>query len=1096
VVRILLASIIAIVTVLLAASAGRWGEPRVLRCGYAEFAPYTLADSRGMPSGLAVEIVRRAAERAKVRLEWVRTESPEESLRKSEIDLYPLFTVTAERMREFHMSEPWWEYSQLLLSRKDRPLRSAADTTGKRIAVRNLNAVLQIAESVLPGAFLSPTMNVPEMVADVCSGKLDGAMAEGRLAYAALLEQPAACGNRQLISVPLPGAINQMASISRRGAAQTADRIFDAIQDMVASGAVTEMANRWFFMPQQRYVRQRLVERQRWYLGLLYTAGVLLLFLSVSFWWKARVLRRQAGQAWKFAEEAKLQFEAFMAHSPAISVLKDRDGRFLYVNRAFENAFGITAADAIGQTTPPRLPHQTIAESHARDLELLHSRKPQQHLLVLADRDGVLRHWLVMRFLVGHESAAPLIGVKAIDVTEQHEASERVRQSEERFRMLFDQAPVAMHEIDCDGVVRRVNRAECELLGMEETEIVGRHASEFAAPEERDRSRTSVARKLAGVKPLSVFERTFARKDGSLVVIEVHESAILGPGGSIQGIRSCLVDLTERYEAQRRLDEFAEQLQQKNAALATALEAAEEATRLKSEFLANMSHEIRTPMNGILGMTELLVASGLTEEQRSLARAARESGEHLLGIINDILDFSKIEAGKLQLERTSFDLRETVEAAAALMAPGAHAKGVEMICIVEPEVPHRVFGDPVRLRQVLLNLTGNAVKFTEAGHIALLVSGGPREDGRRAMIGFSVVDTGIGIPPGALSTLFTPFTQADSTTTRRFGGTGLGLAISRRIVNHMGGEMGVHSREGRGSTFWFNLEMDCDGAQERAAEYPELRGLRMLVVDNHPLAGSVVMRYAETWGVRTSGAASGEEGLKMLREAIEACDPFSVAAVDVEMPGMDGVEFCRELTWDRQLASTRAVMMTPLGTPAPAGSAAIGISKPVNPGDLIECLRRVAHGSPRAAKVAKVETKAAVAEKPKRGRVLIAEDNPVNQRVASLQVKSLGFETDVVGDGEEALEALQRLAYTLVLMDCQMPRMDGFEATRELRRRESTGRRTPVIALTANAFASDRDACMRAGMDDFLSKPVNLRDLAGVLERWSGPAATGDARHQ
>ncbi|HXA50493.1 MAG TPA: PAS domain S-box protein [Candidatus Acidoferrum sp.] len=1087
--------IVAIGTALLAACAGGWGEPRVLRCGYTEFAPYTLADAHGLPSGLGVEIVRRAADQAGVRLQWVRTEAPELALRKGEIDLYPLMTVTAQRQREFHMGEPWWEYSQLLLSRKDRPLRSAADTTGKQIAVRNLPQVLQLAETLLPGAFLNRTMNVPRAVADICSGKLDGALVEGRLAYAALLEQPAACLGQQLESRPLPGTVNQMASVSRHDAARAADRIFDEIQNMVASGAVTEMANRWFFMPQQRYVRQRLVERQRWYLGVLYTAGVLLLFLSVRFWRQARVLRRQAERAWKLAEETKLRFEAFMAHSPAVSVVKDGEGRFLYVNRAFEQVFGVTAADVIGQTMLPGVPAEVMAEMRLLDLELLRVRETRQNVMELVDCNGIRRHWLVLRFLICDESDAPLIGVKAIDVTEQHQASERVRQSEERFRMLFDQAPVAMHEIDRDGMVRRVNHAECLLLGLEEAEIVGRHASDFAAPDERERSRTAVARKLAGVKPLTVFERTFARKDGSRVALEIHEAPILGPGGSIQGIRSCLVDLTERYEAQRRLDEFAEQLQEKNAALAMALEAAEEATRLKSEFLANMSHEIRTPMNGILGMTELLVATGLTEEQRSLARAARESGEHLLGIINDILDFSKIEAGKLQLERTSFDLRETVEAAAALMAPGAHSKGVELICIVEPEVPRQVFGDPVRLRQVVLNLTGNAVKFTTAGHIALLVSGGPREDGTRAMIGFSVVDTGIGIPAAALSTLFTPFTQADSTTTRRFGGTGLGLAISRRIVNHMGGEMGVNSREGKGSTFWFNLDMDCDDGPAAAAPYPELRGLRLLVVDDHPLARNVVIRDAGFWGLRTAGAASGEEGLRMLRQAAEAGDPFSMAAVDVQMPGMDGVEFCRELTADCQLSPTRVVLMTPLGTPAPAGCAAAGISKPVNPRNLLECLRRVAQGAPREAKVAKVEKvakKAAMTEGTPRGRVLIAEDNPVNQRVASLQVKSLGFETDVVGDGEEALQALERLAYTLVLMDCQMPRMDGFEATRELRRREPEGRHIPVIALTANAFASDREACMRAGMDDFLSKPVNLRDLAGVLERWSG-SATGPA---
>ncbi len=1028
-------------------------------------------------------------------LQWVRKDDPEDALRRNEIDLYPIFTVTPHRQREFHMSVPWWEYSQLLLSRKDRPLHGAADTIGRRIAVRDLSHVITVAQGVMPGALLAPAAEVPAMVADLCQGRLDGALVEGRLLFTVLMEQPAACQGHQLESYPLPGSLSQMASISTRAAARPADRVFDAIQDMVADGTLTEIANRWFFMPQQRSVRQRLIERERWHLELLYAAALVLLLASVRFWLRARVLRRAADQALAKAGEAERRFEAFMAHSPAISVLKDPKGRILYCNRAFEKAHGVAARDAVGRTDADIWPPATVAQMRLHDGEVLRTGDPQQYVLEIPDPQGRQRHMLVLKFQVIAESGEALIGVKAIDVTEQQRAAEQVRQSEERYRMLFDQAPLAMHEIDQEGVVRRVNRAECELFGLQPDEILGRHASEFAAPEEREESRSSVAAKLAGVKPLNPFPRRYAHRDGSPLVVEVHESPILGAGGAIQGIRSCLVDLSERYEAQKCLDEFAGQLQEKNAALAQALGAAEEATRLKSQFLANMSHEIRTPMNGILGMTELLLRSGLTPDQQSLARAAAESGEHLLEIINDILDFSKIEAGKLQLEHVPFDLREAVEAAAGLMAPGAHAKGVELICQVEPEVPTRVFGDPARLRQVLLNLTGNAVKFTGEGHIALLVSAGRRDSSSRAVIGFSVVDTGVGIPADALDHLFTAFTQADSTTTRRFGGTGLGLAIARRIVNQMGGEMGVNSREGRGSTFWFNLEMEFDPAAVEDSADPQLRGRRLLVVDDHALARNVLIRQAECWGMRPAGAADGAAALDLLRKAAAAGEPFEMAVVDARMPGMDGATLCRALSGDAGLAATRVVLMTPVGVPAPAGCGAAAVSKPVKPHELLEALSRIL--APAKRRPATPMPAEPARQKPPRGRILIAEDNPVNQRVASLQVKCLGFETDVVSNGEEALEALERLAYTLVLMDCQMPRMDGYEATRALRAREGKGRHTPVIALTANAFASDQEACLQAGMDGFLSKPVNLRELADALELWSRapvPRPTGSGR--
>src|ERR1019366_2729364 len=711
-------------------------------------------------------------------------------------------TVTRERDRDLHMSVPWWESSQTLLSLRDRPLKNPAAAAGKAIAVRDLAFGVAVAAQNLPGANPVPTRNTKKMIGDVRSGQVEGAPLDGRLINEELLDQPASCAGHKLLLVPLPKTKLPMATVSTRAARSTADRLYSVIDQLALDGTLTELTNRWFVMPQQRYVQERLSQRQRQHLAILFAVGSLIfVLLNVWHWRRSFRTRRAAEKAWTRARHAEERFEAFMANSPAIAFIKAPDGRHRYVNQAFAAYLHRPAEEICGKTDAELWPGSASDAMRASDLQILATGKSMQYVQSLPDPEGTVHHWLVLKFRLADESGQPRIGGKAIDITLQQDAAELVARNEERYRMLFEEAPVAIHEIDAQGIVRRVNRTGCHLLGLSAEEILGRHASEFVSPDLRQVSMAAVSAKLLGLKPLEPYERRYQTKDGRTLTMEVHESPILGESGVLQGLRTFMVDLTGRKEAQARLDAFAAALQEKNVALGAALDAAQAATQLKSQFLANMSHEIRTPMNGVLGMTELLLATDLSEEQRTLARNVSQSGEHLLAIINDILDLSKIEADKFEVENLPFDLGQAVESTIDLLAPGMAPKGVELTCFLAPDVPSRLIGDAARLRPGVFDFVGNAGKFTSQGEVSVRVTC-QENAARHATLRVTVADTGIGIPRDAQPHVFDAFIQADSSTNREYGGTGLGLAIAQRIVRLMHGEISVESTEGKGSTFW------------------------------------------------------------------------------------------------------------------------------------------------------------------------------------------------------------------------------------------------------------------------------------------------------
>jgi two-component system sensor histidine kinase/response regulator len=675
----------------------------------------------------------------------------------------------------------------------------------------------------------------------------------------------------------------------------------------------------------------------------------------------------------------------------------------------------------------------------------------------------------------------------AQDILERKRTQEALLASEERFRGLLESAPEAVLVVDSAARIVLVNAQTEQTYGYPRDELLGSKL-EMLVPE-RDRhvvsKRFEARRRQPRPRGKEVGqERISRRKDGTEFLAAVNISYIEADEDFL--MLSFVTDITARKHAE--------------AELKAARDAAEAAAQAKSDFLANMSHEIRTPMNGVLGMAGLLLDTELNGEQREYAQTLRNSGEALLAIINDILDFSKIEAGKMTIEPIPFDLRVMAEETADLLASRAQEKELELILRFSPQAPRRVIGDPGRVRQILLNILGNALKFTDKGHIYLNVECLERTK-EGVMLRFAVEDTGIGIAEEQISKIFERFSQADASTTRKFGGTGLGLSISQRLAALMGGTMGASSVPGKGSTFWFCLRMPLDLAGPvDLPRVADLSGVRILAVDDNATNRFVVHEQLNSWHLRNDVCESGPQALQILREAQAAADPYDIVVLDHQMPEMSGEELARAIKADPALQETVLVMLSSHGQRGDAnrmkdaGFAAY-LTKPVRQSQLFDALavswatRMRGERSLLITRHTLAESAAAPPQPPARtelvirARILLVEDNAVNQKVAVRMLEKLGCRVDVAANGSEAVQMLELLPFDLVFMDCQMPVMDGYEATREIRRREGQRAHQIVVAMTANAMQGDREKCLQAGMDDYISKPINKGDLINALNR-------------
>jgi PAS domain S-box-containing protein len=793
-------------------------------------------------------------------------------------------------------------------------------------------------------------------------------------------------------------------------------------------------------------------------------AGVVLVFRDVT-------QRRQAEEAEAFHRNEQ-RWRSLTEALPQLVWSATPDGACDYFSTQWTEHTGVAEADLLGWRWLEALHPEDREPTRQFWLESVAGRHPYDLEYRVRRRDGEYR-WFKTRGVPIRDGGGKIVKWfgTCTDITDLRQTEEALRASERRFRGTFENAAVGIAHTDHAGRFLRVNETFCAIVGYLHAELLRKTFQDITHPDDLAASVEPFAALMRDESPGFGIEKRYLRKDGSPVWVELFVSPQRDAAGRPAYAIAVIQDISER----RRLD----------AELRQAKEAAEAANRAKDEFLANVSHEIRTPMNAILGMTELALDTELTDDQRQCLKTVKAAADNLLGIINDLLDFSKIEAGKLELDPADFSLRAVVAGTLRALAARAHRKGLELVGDVQPDVPDALVGDAGRLRQVLLNLADNAVKFTDAGEVEvrLEVVGDltPEEVGLR----FAVRDTGIGIPPEKQRSIFRAFEQEDTSTTRRYGGTGLGLTIASRLVALMGGAITVDSEPGRGSTFAFTARFGRRPHQPDPAAAPQAAlpdGLRALVVDDNATNRHILEERLRDWGMEPAAVGGGPAALDALRAAAGAGRPYPLVLLDARMPDADGLAVAAEIRGRAELSATRIILLTSGDRPGDlARSRESGVDahllKPVQPEDLLDAILRVT-GRPVVASTPAPPPAVAPL------RVLVAEDNEFNAQLLEQLLIRRGHRVRVAGDGREALALAGEGGFDVLLLDVHMPELDGFQVVRAIRECErAVGGHLPVVALTARSRAEDRERCLAAGMDDYLSKPVRTADLWAAMDR-------------
>ncbi|HEX8263863.1 MAG TPA: PAS domain S-box protein [Pyrinomonadaceae bacterium] len=796
--------------------------------------------------------------------------------------------------------------------------------------------------------------------------------------------------------------------------------------------------------------------------------------------------------------ESEQRFRSFVNNSLALFCTHDMQGVILSVNPAACAACGYAEDELVGRNLADLLllDEKTFSADY---LERIKTDGKLRGLMPVRTKNGESRIWLYNNIVTRDEENREYILGSALDVSEIKRNEEKLKKSQEMFNLYVNNSPAVIFLKDETGRYIKINRTFEKNFQRDRKELEGKTDFDIFPREVAESVRTNDRIVLETGKMLKAVEIVPTR-DGTLNYWLSHKFLIENEEGEklVGGIS---INITERKQTE---DE-----------LRAARDAALESARLKSAFLTNVSHELRTPMNGVLGMTELLLETPLDRTQRDYAETIRQSGDMLLTVINDILDLAKIEAGKLRFETVDFDVRETVESTIEMLSPRAFGKNIEIASLIDENVPRIVRGDPGRLRQVLTNLAGNAVKYTVSGGVRVEVKTLEEKSGQ-TILRFDVIDTGIGIDEKNLKNLFQPFVQIDNSTTRQYGGTGLGLVISKQIVEMMSGEISVESEPNKGSRFSFTASFTkkSDRSEGENAALPltrQLKGKRILIADANPVTCRNLEQYCRIWNLEPIHAENGEEVLRKLRQAVLENRAFDYVLIDLNLPDWDGFSLVRRIKTEAILAPSRIIVTTALGQRGDAAEAQkIGIAayltKPVRGSQLLECLSAIltednstAGTRPPADLITRHSLRESRTERNvavnvvnnKPFRILVVEDNEVNRRVLLEQLKKAGVTADFAVDGVDALEKIAAANYDLVLMDCQMPRMDGYEATRRIRLREqeqiSSGEAINplvIIALTAHTLAGEREKCLAAGMNDYLSKPAKISELSAILQYW------------